>query len=148
MAHVKKGKLLTDKQEAFCLAYIETGNAAESYRRAYEVSPSKQSAKWIYVEASQLLDHPGVAIRLQELKDEAKKLSLYSVSEAFDEYEEARRMAMSSDNPSGAVAAVNGKVKLFGLDQPTKHDLTSSDGSMTPLPAMVEFVAPDVEADE
>ncbi|SQE31532.1 Terminase small subunit [Mannheimia haemolytica] len=27
---------LTPKQEAFCLAYIETGNASEAYRQAYE----------------------------------------------------------------------------------------------------------------
>ena len=28
---------LTPKQEAFALAYVETGNAAEAYRRAYDV---------------------------------------------------------------------------------------------------------------
>jgi hypothetical protein len=34
-------------------------------------------------------------------------------------------------NPSAAVAAVNGKVKLFGLDRPTKLNHTSSDGSFS-----------------
>ena len=29
---------LTPKQEAFCLAFLETGNAAQAYRRAYDVA--------------------------------------------------------------------------------------------------------------
>ena len=32
-------KKLTPKQESFCLAYIETGNASEAYRQAYDVGP-------------------------------------------------------------------------------------------------------------
>ncbi|TIS17849.1 MAG: hypothetical protein E5X10_01890, partial [Mesorhizobium sp.] len=28
---------LTQKQEAFCLAYVETGNASEAYRRSCDV---------------------------------------------------------------------------------------------------------------
>ena len=30
---------LTPKQEAFILAYLETGNASEAYRRAYNDEP-------------------------------------------------------------------------------------------------------------
>ena len=33
---------LTAKQEAFALAYVETGNAAEAYRRAYDVRAVKR----------------------------------------------------------------------------------------------------------
>ena len=29
---------LTPKQEAFCRAYVETGNASEAYRQAYPTS--------------------------------------------------------------------------------------------------------------
>ena len=32
---------LTPKQEAFCLAYMETGNASEAYRRAYDADNMK-----------------------------------------------------------------------------------------------------------
>ena len=31
---------LTQKQENFCLAYIETGNASEAYRKAYNATGS------------------------------------------------------------------------------------------------------------
>jgi phage terminase small subunit len=32
---------LTVKQENFCLAYMETGNASEAYRRAYNAGKMK-----------------------------------------------------------------------------------------------------------
>lgn len=131
MAGITEGEL-TKQQEAFALAYIEHGNAAKAYRIAYN-QPENARDQWIYVEASQMLDHPKVALRIKALQDEAAKLSLFTVKAAFDEYEAARLLAMSEANPSAAVTAVNGKVKLFGLDQPTKHDHTSSDGSMTPI---------------
>jgi phage terminase small subunit len=57
---------LTLKQEAFCLAYIETGNASEAYRRAYHAS--QMSAAAIDVEACRLLGHPKIAPRIAELQ--------------------------------------------------------------------------------
>lgn len=137
-------RALTAKQEAFALAYVETGNAAEAYRRAYDVDPSKQSNSWVYVEACQLLDNPKISQRVEGLQKEAERLSLYNVKAAFDEYEAARKLAEECKNPSAFVSAVNGKVKLFGLEAParSKHDLTSSDGSMTPKPSVDLSKAP------
>ncbi len=111
---------LTAGQEAFCLAYLETGNAAEAYRRAYDKPPEARD-NWIYVEASQMLDHPKISLRLKELQAQAAKLSLYNVKAAFDELEDARVLANKVLNPSAAVAAVQGKIKLFGLDKPVKQ---------------------------
>lgn len=42
---------LTPKQEAFALAYVETGNAAEAYRRAYDVKAATQKPIGCYVYA-------------------------------------------------------------------------------------------------
>ena len=123
---------LTPKQEAFALAYVETGNAAEAYRRAYDVDPAKSSNSWIYVEACQLLDNPKVSLRVEALQAEAERLSLFNVSKAYSEYEAARKLAEEVKNPSAFVAAVNGKVKLFGLDQPTKIDHTTNGKDMSP----------------
>ncbi len=110
---------LTAKQEAFALAYLETGNAAEAYRRAYDVAPEAKDG-WLYVEACQLLDNPKITLRLKELKEQAARLSLYTVTRAFEEYEEARALAVKEGNPSAAVSAVSGKVKLFGLEAPAR----------------------------
>lgn len=118
---------LTEKQEAFALAYVETGNAAESYRRAYDVAPDARDG-WVYVEAAQLLDHPKIGPRIEELQEQATRLSAYTIKQAYDEYEEARQLALSEKNPSAAVGAVAGKVKLFGLDRPKRVEVTGRDG--------------------
>ena len=135
---------LTPKQEAFCLAYLETGNAAEAYRRSYDVAPDARDS-WVYVEACQLLDNPKVALRLSELKDQAAKLSLYTVARAYEELESARNMAMQERNASAAVSAINGKVKLFGLEAPSRLEHTGRGGapiahSIGPNDAFSEFV--------
>ena len=67
-------------------------------------------------------------------------MCLYTVKDAFTEYETARQLALQENNPSAAVTAVTGKVKLFGLDQPEKVDHTSSDGSMS-LSGLFESIA-------
>ena len=134
---------LTGKQEAFALAYVETGNAAEAYRKAYNVKAATQHST-IYSAASRLMADSKICARVAELQDQVASMSLYTVKAAFDEYEVARILALAAKNPSAAVAAVTGKVKLFGLDQPSKFDHTSSDGTMTPKPTVIKFTAPDM----
>ena len=36
---------LTEKQEAFCRAFVETGNASEAYRRSYDAKNMGQNTK-------------------------------------------------------------------------------------------------------
>lgn len=123
----KPSDKLTEKQEAFSLAYMETGNAAEAYRRAYDVDPNARDS-WLYVEATQLLDNPKIALRVKELQEQAARLSMYTMKSAFEEYEQARILAITKENPSAAISAVTGKVKLFGLDSPQKLALTDPEG--------------------
>lgn len=130
---------LTEKQEAFVRAFFETGNAAEAYRTAYDTEPNSRDS-WIYVEACQLLDNPKVAQRLQELREQADRLSIFNREKALEEYEEARLMALTEKNPSAAVSAVTGKVKLFGLEPRQKSliEHTGKDGG----PIQTEEVSP------
>ncbi|MEL6646634.1 MAG: terminase small subunit [Pseudomonadota bacterium] len=118
---------LTPKQAAFARAFFETGNAAEAYRQAYDVVQDAKDG-WLYVEASQLLDHPKVALKLEELRKEADKLSIFTRTQALEELEEARQLALKEKQASAAVSAVSSKAKLFGLDRETKLALTGKDG--------------------
>lgn len=138
---------LTTKQDAFALAYVETGNAAEAYRRVYNVKAETLDSS-IYTNASKLLDNAKVAQRVNELKAQAAEMCLYTVRDAFDEYEAARHLAFQVGNPSAAVSAVAGKVKLFGLDHPQEINHKSSDGSMTPKPTVIQLVAPGFSDDD
>lgn len=65
MSSTAKGKL-TPKQEKFCEIYVETGNASEAYRRAYDAG--KMSDQAIHVNASKLLKNAKVALRIEELE--------------------------------------------------------------------------------
>lgn len=130
---------LTIKQEAFCQAYIETGNASEAYRTAYAADKMKSEA--IHVQASKLQDNPKIALRINELQDEIKQRHNVTVDSLLAELEEARQKALSAETPqsSAAVAATMGKAKLVGLDKQIV-DHTSSDGSMTPKPTTIQLV--------
>lgn len=108
---------LTIKQEAFCQAYIETGNASEAYRTAY--AADKMKAEAIHVKASELLSNGKVSVRLKELQGEIKQRHNVTVDSLLAELEEARQKALSAETPqsSAAVAATMGKAKLTGLDK-------------------------------
>lgn len=109
---------LTPKQEAFCLAYLETGNASEAYRRAYNAENMK--AATIAVKASELLANGKVAVRLAEMREATAKRNQITVDDLLRELEEARTKALNCENPqsSAAVSATLGKAKLLGLDRP------------------------------
>lgn len=64
---------LTIKQEKFCNFYIETGNASEAYRRAYDCSD--KSAQWLVVNSSKLLKNANIALRVKELQQEQQRKS-------------------------------------------------------------------------
>lgn len=108
---------LTIKQEAFCQAYIETGNASEAYRSSYAAENMKPDA--IHVQASKLLDNPKIALRVAELRGEIKERHSVTVDSLLAELEEARQAALTAETPqsSSAVAATLGKAKLTGLDK-------------------------------
>ncbi|WP_312450076.1 terminase small subunit [Stutzerimonas nitrititolerans] len=109
---------LTPKQEAFCSAYLETGNASEAYRRAYNAENMK--AATIAVKASELLANGKVAVRLAEMREATAKRNQITVDDLLRELEEARTKALNCENPqsSAAVSATLGKAKLLGLDRP------------------------------
>jgi phage terminase small subunit len=70
----KKPRPLTPQQEAFCLEYCQSGNAAEAYRAAYPRSKAwKPEALWS--QASRTLADPKVAARVHELQAKARALS-------------------------------------------------------------------------
>ena len=108
---------LTQKQENFCLAYIETGNASEAYRRSYNAVNMKTES--INVNACKLLADANVAQRVEILKGEAAKRHAITVDSLIAELEEARQAALQAETPqsSAAVSATMGKAKLAGLDK-------------------------------
>jgi len=60
---------MTDKQERFCNLYIELGNGAEAYRRAYNVKKSTKS-ETCQNNAYKLLQNNDIITRVEELRKE------------------------------------------------------------------------------
>ena len=108
---------LTEKQEKFCKALIETGNQSEAYRRAYNTSRMKPES--ITSKAHELMKNGDVAVRLDELRKRAMKRHDCTVDSLVAELEEIKQVALSAETPqtSAAVSAVMGKAKLCGLDK-------------------------------
>lgn len=63
--------MLTAKEDAFCLAVIETGNASEAYRRAYDTRNMKPET--INRKAKFMMDKDKIRARLVELRAPALK---------------------------------------------------------------------------
>lgn len=122
---------LTPKQETFAQRYVETGNASEAYRHAYDVgADTKPESVW--TNASQVLSDTKVAQRVMDLQEAARERHDVTMDRLTEELEQARLQAMSDPKgASAAVSAIMGKAKLHGL-LVDKQDHSSTDGSMTP----------------
>ncbi|MEE3700298.1 terminase small subunit [Mannheimia haemolytica] len=126
---------LTPKQEAFCLAYIETGNASEAYRQAYETEDMKSET--VHRKAKELMDNGKITARIEELKAEHAERHKLTVDDLLAELEEARLLAKEKENPNAMTQATMGKAKLLGLDKQV-IDHTSSDDSLKPQIQLTE----------
>ena len=106
---------LTPKQENFCLAYLETGNASEAYRRVYNASAMNENS--INRKAKELLDNVKIAARLAELREPILKRHATTVDDLIRELEEARQLALSMAASAPAVSATMGKARILGMDR-------------------------------
>lgn len=104
---------LTPKQEKFVQKYIELSNASEAYRQSYDAGNMKPEVIW--VKACELLKNGNVAVRVAELQQMHQHRHMVTVDSLTEEYEEARRLALSDRQYSPVIAAITGKAKLHGL---------------------------------
>lgn len=105
---------MTPKQEAFARAYVETGNASEAYRRAYSIKSMGQGA--VKTEASKLLQHPDVALTIEQLKSKHQRKHDITIDSLTAKLESAFSKAMAEPKgASAAVSAIMGMGKLHGL---------------------------------
>jgi phage terminase small subunit len=105
---------LTPKQEAFAAAFIETSNASEAYRTAYDVGEDTKPES-IWVNASKLLSDAKVAQRVAELQQEHRERHSVTVDSLTQELEEARMVATAEGQGAAMTSATMGKAKLHGL---------------------------------
>lgn len=110
---------LTQKQEDFCLAYVETSNASEAYRRAYSSNSMLDSTVWR--NACAVMKNTKVQARIAELQGEIAADTKNKVSDLLAQLEETYQAAMKDGAFTPAVNALMGKAKILGHDKPDAH---------------------------
>lgn len=135
---------LTAKQEAFALYFVETGNASEAYRKAYQVGESTKP-ETVHKRASELLANGEVTGRVTKLQGKAAQKASVTVDSLAQELEEARAIALAEKQSSAAVSATMGKAKLFGLGVERRH-LSGTLQLITITPEMIEGLSKDERA--
>lgn len=141
MARTPQG--LTQKQEAFARAFIETGNASEAYRRAYNAGAMKDASVWR--KAKELIDNGKVTARIEQLREQMAEKNEITIERLTKMTLDAYTLAMKENvaQTSAAVRAVEMLGKLHGLVTDKKH--VTSDNRHThsaePLSPFAEHLA-------
>lgn len=120
---------LTPKQEAFCVAYMETGNASEAYRSAYEAASMKSAT--IHREANSLIANPKVATRLAELRKPAADSAVLSLAQHLRTLAEIRDKAIKAEEYGAAVSAERVRGLAAGLHIDRKEVRTGPLSTLT-----------------
>ncbi len=100
------------KQKAFVREFLSDPkrNATQAYIRA------GYSAKTAQVASSQLLLNPIIIDMIEKAEERHQKRCDVTIDTLTAEYEEARALAFSTEQPGSMVSATSGKAKLHGLD--------------------------------
>lgn len=104
---------LTPKQEAFCIAYIETGNASEAYRRAYDAKGMKEAS--VNREAKALTDNPKITARLLSLRQPAIEKAQITLAGHLQDLKALRDKAEQDGKYGPAIRAEIARGKASGL---------------------------------
>lgn len=104
---------LTAKQEKFCTEFVQCGNAAEAYRRAYNAEKMKPGTLW--VKASELINNGKVTVRIQELQDVAARNAQVTLEGHIEDLKWLRDKAVEAGQYSAAITAEISRGKAVGL---------------------------------
>ena len=139
---------LTPKQRKFAEEYVNTGNASEAYRRAYDVAKTT-SNEVIAVKASELLSNGNISVRVQELKTKEAEAFQITRKEVADGYfkmiksweylmdlaakenltkEQKAKFYLLKEMVKGSDyrGAYDSIAKMFGLNAPDKQEIEST----------------------
>ncbi len=127
---------LTPKQENFCLAYLETGNASEAYRRAYAAGKMKDET--VAKRAHELLQDGKIAGRLDNLRQPAVEAAQVTLEDHLRQLADLRDKAMEAGQYSAAISAEHHRGKAAGLYVERSENVTRK--YVVRVPAKAESV--------
>lgn len=122
--------MLTPKQEKFCIAYLDTGNASEAYRQAYDAG--KMKPETITRNAKAMLDKNNIATRLAELRAPVIQKAKMTLETHLATLAALRDMAREAEQYSAAIRAEESRGKAAGL-YTTKLDIFAGERKLQDL---------------
>lgn len=135
---------LTPKQEKFCLEFIQCGNAAEAYRRAYSAEKMKPETVWN--SAYKLMENGEVKARVQELRETAAQKAIVTLESHLADLARLRDLAEGDGQFSAAITAEISRGKAVGLyTERLKQEVSGPNGGAVQTSS--EIVVRFVEAD-
>jgi len=114
---------MTPKQEKFCQVYVETGNASEAYRQAYDAE--KMKPQTINRKAHELIENGKIAARIEALMAAACERHEITMDSITSQLMQDRANAILFKQASPAVAATVAIAKLHGLIVDKREDVTN-----------------------
>lgn len=114
---------LSINHEKFCLAYVETGDAAEAY---YRVSPNVKRAN-AKRSGCDWLKNPNIIARIAELRGEIVQETKITIEDCIREFDADRRKAREKEQYAVSIKATENIAKLLGYwveKQETTHKMT------------------------
>jgi signal transduction protein with GAF and PtsI domain len=106
--------VLTPKQEAFCLRFIELGRGPAAYEAAYGRKPETSDAT-LASRASILLANPAIQARLAELRADAADKASLTLADHLESLREMRDEALADRKFAAAIQAEIARGKAAGL---------------------------------
>jgi phage terminase small subunit len=118
---------MTPKQETFCQAYVECGNASEAYRRAYDAARMKPTT--VNRKAKVELDKGKVRARISIIRAAVQRRHDTTTASLVAALETDRTLARNNDQASAAIAATMAIARLYGIAD---------------LPRPIDFALPEI----
>jgi phage terminase small subunit len=118
---------MTPKQEIFCQAYVETGNASEAYRRAYDAARMKPAT--INRKAKVELDKGKIRARISAIQAAVQRRYETTTASLVVELEADRTLARRNDQANAAINATMSIARLYGIAD---------------LPRPIDFALPEI----
>lgn len=135
---------LTPKQENFCLEFIQCGNAAEAYRRAY--SAEKMKPETVRNNAYKLLCDNDISTMVESLRNQAAQKAMVTLESHLADLARLRDLAEEDGQFSAAITAEISRGKAVGLyTERLKQEVSGPNGGAVQTSS--EIVVRFVEAD-
>ena len=105
--------MLTGKQDNFCIAFVELGNANEAYKVAYPKAKAWKDGS-VRAQASLMFKNPNILKRIEEIKAPLLKNASCTFDEHMSELQSLRELAKKAENYPAAITAETNRGKAAG----------------------------------